>query len=241
MTSTAKQAPGAAPPAALRSRPALTLAASALLLFLLITWQVVTHGPLTRADRHLSADVTAPDRVSGLLADLGSIAVAVPVLALALGCAARRAHRAGAPGWWLPSLAAAALMAVLPGVVLPLKDLIARPGPPVMGATTGFFPSGHTATATIAYGAAALVLWPWLTTPRARRALLTAAASLNLAVAYGLIRHGYHWPLDVLGSWCLCGALLCGLRVLLGTVTAMSAGTLTAVDDGAEAAPPPAR
>ncbi|MGW4514653.1 phosphatase PAP2 family protein [Streptomyces sp. NPDC004393] len=195
--------------------PAVVLAAAGLL-FLLITWQVVAHGPLARADQRIDRDVVRPDRVSGLLADLGNITVAVPVLVIALCWAAGRARRAGAYRWWLPPVAAAGLTAVLPALIVPLKDLIARPGPPVMGAATGFYPSGHTATAAVAYGAAALVLWPWLTAAYARRGLLALCAALNLAVAFGLVRHGYHWPLDVVGSWSLCAVLLCALRLALG-------------------------
>ncbi|EFL22876.1 putative membrane protein [Streptomyces himastatinicus ATCC 53653] len=30
----------------------------------------------------------------------------------------------------------------------------------------------------------------------------------HLAVGVGLVRRAYHWPLDVVGSWCLCGCLL---------------------------------
>jgi undecaprenyl-diphosphatase len=85
-----------------------------------------------------------------------------------------------------------------------------------MGPGTGFFPSGHTATAAIAYGAATLLLLPWLRTAYARRELTVACLVLNLAVAFGLVRRGYHWPLDVVASWCLCAMLLTGLAMLLG-------------------------
>ncbi|MGR6973030.1 phosphatase PAP2 family protein [Streptomyces cynarae] len=189
--------------------------ATASVLFLLLTWQVVAQGPLARADRRLSGDLVRPDRVSGALADLGNVSVAVPVLAVVLACVARRARRAGARRWWLPSVAAAVLMAAVPVVVVPLKDLVARPGPPLMGPATGFFPSGHTATAAVAYGAAALVLWPWLRTAYARRGVLLACLALNLGVGFGLVRHGYHWLLDVVASWCLCAVLLTGLAVFL--------------------------
>jgi membrane-associated phospholipid phosphatase len=86
---------------------------------------------------------------------------------------ALRGRRAGRDRWWLPSVAAAVLMAAVPALIVPMKELIARPGPPVMGPGTGFYPSGHTATAAIAYGATTLVLLPWLRTARARRALVT--------------------------------------------------------------------
>lgn len=184
-------------------------------LFLLITWQVATHGPLARADERLSGVVVHPGRVSELLADLGNIPVAVPVLAVVLIGVAWRAREAGTDRWWLPSAAAAALMAAVPVLVVLLKALIARPGPPEMGPVTGFYPSGHTATATMAYGCAALVLWPWLRTPFARRALLDVFLAVNLGVGFGLVRSGYHWPLDVLGSWCLCAVPLLWLWLLL--------------------------
>ncbi|MCX5561193.1 phosphatase PAP2 family protein [Streptomyces sp. NBC_00038] len=185
------------------------------LLLALITWQVAAHGPLARADERLSGHLVHPARIYELLADLGGIAVAVPVLAVVLVYVARRARRAGRDRWWLPSVAAAVLMAAVPALVVPMKELIARPGPPVMGPGTGFYPSGHTATAAVAYGAATLVLLPWLRSSGARRALITVCTVLNLAVAFGLIRRGFHWPLDVVASWCLCAVLLLALWVLL--------------------------
>ncbi|MEV5985132.1 phosphatase PAP2 family protein [Streptomyces sp. NPDC052051] len=205
-----------ASPSARRRLIALALVALPLIAFPLITWQVAVRGPLARADERVSGAVVDPDRVSGLLADLGNIAVAVPVLAVVLLLAARHARRARRDRWWLPPVAAAALMAAVPAVIVPLKTLIARPGPPVMGQETGFFPSGHTATAVIAYGAAAVLLWPLSRTPSARRAVVALCLLLNLAVAYGLVRHGYHWPLDVLASWCLGVPALGALGLLLG-------------------------
>src|SRR5690606_7069517 len=78
-----------------------------LLLFALITWQVVADGPLVGVDERLSRALVAPDRASELLADLGNVEVAVPVLALALAgaawsgplvAAARRGGRCDGPG-----------------------------------------------------------------------------------------------------------------------------------------------
>ncbi|GAA3358841.1 hypothetical protein GCM10017744_035070 [Streptomyces antimycoticus] len=149
-----------------------------------------------------------PSPVAEFLADLGNTAVAVPLLAVAIAWAAWCARRAGEARWWLPPLAAAVAMAAVPALVVPLKALIDRPGPPgPLAGETGFFPSGHAATAALAYGAAALLLHPLLR-PRLRRPLLAAVAVLNLAVAAGLVRRGYHWPLDTVASWCLSGLLL---------------------------------
>jgi undecaprenyl-diphosphatase len=205
----------AAPPGSL----ALLFALPAVL-FALITWQVVADGPLVRLDARLSRVLVNPDRCSELLADLGNIPVAVPVLAVALGYVAVRHRRAGADRWWLPIAAAALLMALVPALVVPLKDLTARPGTPAVPPGTGYYPSGHTATAAVAYGSATLLLLPWLRTTVARRALLAFCAALVLGASYGLVRRGYHWPLDVVGSWCLCTVLLSALWLFVRTVTA---------------------
>ncbi|MFE9839324.1 phosphatase PAP2 family protein [Streptomyces sp. NPDC005551] len=211
--------PGTTPP--VPGWPTFLLGLPALLLAL-ITWQVAAHGPLARADERLSDAVVHPNRWFELLADLGNITVAVPVLVVALVLAARCSRRAGADRWWLPSVAAAVLMAAVPAVIVPLKELIARPGPPVMGPGTGFFPSGHTATAAVAYGAATLLLLPRLPSAAARRTLVAGCLALNLAVATGLVARGYHWPLDVLASWCLCALLLTGLAMFLSRSTRRS-------------------
>ncbi|NUP24354.1 MAG: phosphatase PAP2 family protein [Streptomyces sp.] len=179
------------------------------LLFALITWQVMVDGPLVDLDEAASRALIHPDRFSELLADLGNVQVAVPVLAVALVYAAWRARRgAGTDHWWLPATAAAVLMALVPALIVPLKELTDRPGTPAVPPATGYYPSGHTATAAIAYGAATLLLLPRLSSAYVRRAVLVLCAALNLGVGFGLVRRGYHWPLDVVASWCLCAVLL---------------------------------
>ncbi len=180
----------------------------------MITWQVVADGPLVRLDERLSRALVHADRLSELLSDLGNVPVAVPVLALAALLTALRARRTGTDRWWWPPTAALLLMALVPALVVPLKVLTDRPGTPAVPPATGYFPSGHTATAVIAYGATALLLLPRLRSTAARRALVTVCAALVLGVSYGLVRRGYHWPLDVVASWCL-GAVLLMSYVLL--------------------------
>ncbi|MEU9380981.1 phosphatase PAP2 family protein [Streptomyces sp. NPDC048279] len=189
----------------------LGLVALPALLFALVTWQVVAHGPLLRLDSRLSGALVHPDRFSELLSDLGNAQVAVPVLVIVIGYAAMRGRATGTDRWWLPPAAAAVLMALVPAVVVPVKEWTARPGTPVVPPAAGYFPSGHTATAAIAYGGAALLLLPWLRSRAARRTVVTLCAALVLAVSYGLVRRGYHWPLDVAASWCLCTVLLTAL------------------------------
>ncbi|WP_078957865.1 phosphatase PAP2 family protein [Streptomyces glaucescens] len=220
--------PGTTPP--VPGRPAFfLLLLLPLVCFALITWQVVADGPLVRLDERLSGALVRPGRLSELLADLGNVPVAVPVLALAAAYAARRARAAGTDRWWRPAAAAALAMALVPALVVPLKVLTDRPGTPAVPPATGYYPSGHTATAVVAYGCATLLLLPWLRRAAARRGLVALCAALVLGVGLGLVRRGYHWPLDVLASWCLGAVLLtlyavCAARVS-GSSRRTSAGT----------------
>ncbi|WP_329221518.1 phosphatase PAP2 family protein [Streptomyces sp. NBC_01485] len=185
------------------------------LLFVLITWQVAVDGPLLRPDERLSSALVHPGRACELLADLGDVQVAVPALVLVAGYTAWRGRAAGGARWWVPSVAALGLMALVPLIVVPLKEWTDRPGTPAVPPATGYYPSGHTATAAVAYGSAVLVLLPWLRTAYARRAAVATGALLVLAVSFGLVRRGYHWPLDVVASWCLCTTLLGALWLFL--------------------------
>lgn len=184
--------------------------------FALITWQVVVHGPLLRLDSRLSRVLVEPDRFGGFLSDFGNFQVAVPVLVAVVGYVLGRGRAAGTARWWLPPLAAAVLMALVPAIVVPLKDWTARPGTPVVPPAVGYFPSGHTATAAVAYGSATLLLLPWLRSAVTRRLLVAGCALLVLGVSYGLVRRGWHWPLDVVASWCLSTVLLATLSLVTG-------------------------
>ncbi|MEV7869289.1 phosphatase PAP2 family protein [Streptomyces sp. NPDC088124] len=161
------------------------------------TWQTAVDGPLRPADERLGLALAGegPEPLTQFLSDLGGMPVALPVLALALGEAFRRGQRAR-------PLAAVVAMAAVPALVVPLKMWIDRPGP--LTDATGYYPSGHTATAMVAYGGAALLLAPYA----GRSRMLPVAALLTLATGVGLVLRGYHWPVDVLGSLALCGMLL---------------------------------
>lgn len=197
--------PGTIPP--VPGRPAIFSAPAALsalcgLLFALITWQVLVSGPLLSPDERLSRALVGavPDAATERLSDLGNVSVAVPVLVLAMVWAAWRGDRRGA-------LAAGLAMAAVPAVVVPVKAWTGRPGPLEPWAA-GYYPSGHTATAMVAYVGAAVLLRPY-----ARRARPTAVALvLTGATAVGLVLRGWHWPLDVLASALLCVPLLLGVR-----------------------------
>ncbi|MGP9018240.1 phosphatase PAP2 family protein [Streptomyces sp. BR1] len=190
--------PGTSPP--VPGRPAFLFSALAVLtaLFAVITWQVVADGPLRRLDERVDHHLAGrgPQPPAQVLADLGSMPVALPVLALALGYALWRGARATA-------LIAALTMAVVPALIVPLKTWTDRAGP--LTTDTGYYPSGHTATAMVAYGASALLLTSYV---RRRWVPPVVAGVLTVATGIGLVLHGYHWPLDVLASGCLCGVLL---------------------------------
>ncbi|MEV0444770.1 phosphatase PAP2 family protein [Streptomyces spectabilis] len=198
---------GNRPPVPGRPTVHLVLLAVGALLFALLTWQIAADGPVRRLDERLGRALSGallPRPLAEFFADLGNMAVALPVLAAALAYTAWRGRRAGTHRWWLPPLLAALAMAAVPALVVPLKAAVDRGAPPGMDGT-GYYPSGHTATATVAYGAATLLLLPCL---RAPRALTAVCVLVNLAVGLGLVVRGYHWPADVVASWLLCGGLL---------------------------------
>ncbi|MFF4653731.1 phosphatase PAP2 family protein [Streptomyces sp. NPDC001380] len=202
-----------------------------LLLFLAVSLQVSGHGPLlglddevrdavARTDQALPSGTLRPaaDHAAQLLSDLGGAGFAVPVL---LGCAAVaawRSRRSRTPRWWAPLAAAGLTAPLIPLLVVPAKAYFARPGPdgtPLLPGQWGWYPSGHTATSAIAYGAGALLLARVLTRVTARTAVRAAAVLLSAGVGVGLLWCDYHWFLDVLASWCLAGVVLWCLARLL--------------------------
>ncbi len=189
----------------------LGLLAALFALFALITWQVAAEGPLVRLDERVGESLfrRGPAPLTQLFSDLGGMPVALPVLVCAIAYALWRGARR------LP-VYAALTMAAVPALVIPLKVATARQGP--LTEAVNYYPSGHTATAAVAYGAAALLLLAlprpsWLRERAWPRAWMLPAAAvlLTAATGVGLVLHGYHWPLDVLASWCLGPVLLAPL------------------------------
>lgn len=214
--------PGAIPPAPGRlSHVRVPLILLALLA--VISWQVAAHGPLLGLDTRVQHGVHElrgrlhsqwVDYFARGLADLGGSFPAIPVLLGAAGLAAWRGWRAGGRRWWIPLPTAALAALLIPLLVVPAKAWFARPGPlgePMLPGEWGWYPSGHTATSAIAYGAAALLAGRAPATAAARRRLYGAAGLACLAVGAGLIWSDYHWLLDVTASWCLAGVVLWSL------------------------------
>ncbi|MGW4895913.1 phosphatase PAP2 family protein [Kitasatospora sp. NPDC004240] len=221
--------PGALPPAPgrqlrvpARSIPAAVLPAALTLVLVLVSWQVAVEGPLLGLDRWVRRAVLDGrdglpgqpfDHLGKALADLGSTVPAVPVLLGAGALAAWRARLAGARRWWPPAAVAALTTGLIPLLVVPAKAWFGRPGPsgaPLTPEQWGWYPSGHTATATLAYGVAALLLGRTMTA-RVGGRLRLGAALLSLGVGLGLIWSDYHWLLDVVASWCVAGLVLLAL------------------------------
>ncbi|WP_231626966.1 phosphatase PAP2 family protein [Streptomyces apocyni] len=186
----------------------------------LLGWLVAFDGPVRRLDERVGLAVgrdqvrERPEGVARLLADLGEVMVAVPVLVAVLAFVGWRAWRRGAARWWVAPGVGALVMAAVPLVVVPAKMLVGRAGPPGMTSAEGFYPSGHATTAAVAYGAAALLVLPYLRAVWSRRVVTVSSLLVVVAVGVGLVRCGYHWPLDVVGGWCLGTALVAPLWVL---------------------------
>ncbi|MFE6053900.1 phosphatase PAP2 family protein [Kitasatospora sp. NPDC056446] len=187
---------------------------AAAVVLLVVSLQVAVDGPLLGLDRWVRRAVhTArhdlptklPDGLGHVLSDLGSSVPAIPVLLLAGALAAWRWRRAGVGRWWLPLPVAALAAGAIPLLVVPAKSAFGRPGPlgdPLLPGQWGWYPSGHTATAAVSYGVAALLLARTMG-PRAARGLTAGAAVLALGVGAGLVWSDFHWLLDVVASWCL--------------------------------------
>ncbi|WP_327677054.1 phosphatase PAP2 family protein [Kitasatospora sp. NBC_00458] len=187
-----------------------------------VSWQVAVDGPLLGVDRwvrHAVHEVRAGlhsallNRLGEALSDLGGGVVAVPVLFLGGAVAAWREFRAGVARWWLPGVVAVLTAGLIPLLVVPAKAWFARPGPfglPLAADQWGWYPSGHTTTATLGYGVAALLLARTVG-PRDRLLSAAGAALLAAGVGLGLAWSDYHWLLDVVAGWCLGGLVLLGL------------------------------
>ena len=209
----------AAGPRAARRRPQWLLPGALLLILVLLTINVLGHGPLLGADARIRTIVQAQANSAmwrwlsdhsyspaQLLVDLGYVEVAVPILAVCtlVAMIRRRSLR--------PLLAAFAAVLLLLGTVIPAKILIGRAGP---GYTTvspgglGVFPSGHTATSSVCLGVGVAVLLPLLSA-QAGRVAVAVVAAVCLLVGVALVWCDYHWFTDVVAGWALAGLIIQG-------------------------------
>ena len=181
----------------------------------------------------LSGDPAPGDAVLGravqqtplgwMLANIG-IFLAYPAVMFLVWCAGT-ASALRARNW---PLVAAALLILLALSVNPiLKEVVARPRPGaadliIRRAAGGYgFPSGHTASATLMYGYAALSL-AVVTATQVRRLLIAAAGMAIAVIAFERVYDGAHWPSDVAGGFVL-GLLLIAGCEFAGTFIATRA------------------
>jgi membrane-associated phospholipid phosphatase len=225
----------APPPATVRAaprRPPWLVPAGLTLVLVLLTFDVVTDGPMVRVDERIRRVVEAQAHsatwhwVGGsghspavLLTELGNNQAAIPVLALAALIVAI-GHRSARP-----LIAAVIGVTLLLGIVIPAKILIGRAGPglpPVAHGAMGVFPSGHSATSSVCLGLAAVLLARELP-GWARLAMLTAMVTVCFLVGAALIWCDYHWFSDVVAGWAL--AALIVMASLRATGLSGSSGT----------------
>jgi undecaprenyl-diphosphatase len=179
--------------------------------FGLLLHQVTTDGPLTSFDEGAAEDIHAAfagnDAVINafkVVSDLGKPIV----LALVVGAA----------GVWLLRRGARKLVVFLAvtciggGIVDTIVKVgVGRPRPqvddPVIEAFGQSFPSGHSMSSLVCYGALYLVFAPLLTTAH-RRLALGVAIGLPLLIGFSRLTLAVHYVSDVLGGYVLGAAWL---------------------------------
>jgi undecaprenyl-diphosphatase len=181
---------------------------------------VVVHvSAVTAFDRHATAVVvnarTAPlDSAMKVVTWLGSwVAVAIAAVVVAVLARARQ----------LPLLAVVVAVLAWAGEAAGVrigKDVVARDRPPeairLVPAHGWSFPSGHAATAALAFTVLAVCVTA-LTRRRAIRVLGWLVAGLAIAAtAFSRVELGVHWTTDVIAGIVFTAAWLTAIAVVLG-------------------------
>lgn len=148
---------------------------------------------------------------------LGSLTVLLPLLAVVAAGWLVRTGRWGVALFFVLAVAGAVV------AIDALKDLVERGRPPtqfaVHDASGLAFPSGHTALATVAFGALAYIHGSVVRWWSVRVAIWAAAVTVMLLVGFSRLYLGVHWLSDVLGGYAL-GAVWLGIVVTaFGTST----------------------
>ncbi|HSA51175.1 MAG TPA: phosphatase PAP2 family protein [Yinghuangia sp.] len=187
------------------------------LLVVLTVQAALGAGPMIAVDEAVRDGVgdlasgSGPDRLDGVMHVLADLGGPIPGgIALAAGYVAAAWRTSGRGTRVRLAATAAVSVAVVSLAVITGKILIARPGPDgraVASGDWGFFPSGHTATSAVCFGASALLLGTVLSAP-ARRRVYAGTSLLCVLIGFALLWCGYHWLGDVLASWSLCVLVL---------------------------------
>ena len=200
----------------------LTLLAAAIVLvavpFSTLLFQVLAKGPATRLDgrvaNRLNDWVHEHDGVIGALQAVSWLG-RPPVLTVIVGVAIlyiwRHAQRRGVR----TRLVVFLIVTPIGGGIVDtfVKLAVNRPRPkvdhPVVTAFGHSFPSGHSMTSLITYGALMLVFLPVI--PLAwRRLVVVSTSALILAIGCSRLLLGVHFVTDVIGGYVLGLAWLCG-------------------------------
>ena len=212
MTDRPRGAPGACP----------ALLFAALVVFVLVTVDVLVGGPLT----HLDATVSDWARSTGLpgpgwtrpgqeeadqLVNLGDRKVVGLIVLVTIGWICFRARTV------LPLVRLAVLAAVAVAIVFGLKYGIGRSAPSGVQGPEAFrsYPSGHMATAVVLWGLLYAVVAEHPDRGVSRQVAWLLSWLAPLMVMVGMVLRDYHWLTDLVGAAALCTVLLHAERLAL--------------------------
>jgi undecaprenyl-diphosphatase len=207
--------------AALATVPVAALLFAILLILVRLRWaplESVDHGAASRTNRLVAGDhpvVTVVKAVTWLGSDVALVAV---IAAAVVYLVIRKRWRLAV---YLLAAGAGALVLnpVLKTLVGRLRPVVAHP---IAYGTGDSFPSGHTMSATICYGAVLLVFLP-AARGRLRTALITVIAVVVVLVGISRILLGVHYLSDVIAGWAI-GIAWLGVTAFAFELTRLSAG-----------------
>ena len=212
MTERPRGAPGGSP----------ALLVAALVVFVLVTVDVLVGGPLT----HLDATVSTWAGSTGLpgpgwtrsgqeqadqLVNLGDRDVVGIIVLVAIGWICVRARTV------LPLARLAVLAGVTASIVLALKYGIGRHAPSGVHGPEAFrsYPSGHMATAVILWGLLYSVVAEHPDRAVSRQVAWLLSWLAPVLVMVGMVLRDYHWVTDLVAAAALCTVLLQAERLAL--------------------------
>jgi undecaprenyl-diphosphatase len=193
---------------------------------LLLTLDVAAGGLATYVDDAVLDRLGADASRASPMSSVGELGLASGILIIVVLVTTQATFRL-----W-PLAVAAGNVGVGLLLVLVLKGVVARVGPgdtSVPDGYTGFYPSGHTATAGLCLGTAWFVLATWRgwgarwAAPRSS-GLLVGLAAATLA-GMGAVVSGHHWVSDVVGGLLITTMVLPVGFAACGLTHAPSVGT----------------
>jgi membrane-associated phospholipid phosphatase len=172
--------------------------------FLIVTQQVVTHGPLTRWDQPVAVAVFnwAKQQPASVVLYMrffsayGRDGVALIALVLTVGWVRRKARR---ELWMLffGVLGGELWFQVISNFVLRPRPSFKDPFETLIGAG---FPSGHAATNVLLGWMVLYLLWPHIHSAARRFWLTFAVVFIIASVLFSRMFLGLHWPTDIIGG-----------------------------------------